>query len=391
MSRSNLIIGSVFIFLTSCVESFYPDIKRYEDLLVVSGILTNQPGECIVNLTRSFKYDELKGQNVTMAKVSIIDQLGNEESLIETNPGEYRPSFAEFKGIAGQKYQLKIETLQGEVFKSSWEELLAPVNIDSLYYVFETPKGVDANNDIDNIGCQFYLNNHSEKDSYYKWEYQETWEYWIPYGYYKNGNNICWMSTNSTEIMVKSTEDIEPNRIIGFPVKFISTSTNRLSVRYSILVKQYSLNKANYAYYLQTQSINSSMGGLYDSPPSQLIGNIYNITYPEKPVLGFFQVSGVSEKRIFISKKEVPQYVNNTVLGSEGCLLHEVQANPNERCLYGPNCEIKTDRKYYYDYGWSVVSTFFNQSCNCNVLYMVNYQNCYDCEYSGTSIKPSFW
>ena len=55
--------------------------------------------------------------------------------------------------------------------------------------------------------------------------------------------------------------------------------------------------------------LNNNQGAsLYSKQPVDTKGNIINLTYPEKEVLGFFSASAISEARIFIEPQPTKAY-----------------------------------------------------------------------------------
>ena len=54
------------------------------------------------------------------------------------------------------------------------------------------------------------------------------------------------------------------------------------------------------------------MGSLFDSQPSQLKGNIFNVTNPDEMVIGFVSAGTITEKRIYINNFEIPSFKLNT-------------------------------------------------------------------------------
>jgi len=61
----------------------------------------------------------------------------------------------------------------------------------------------------------------------------------------------CWKNITSTDIIINSTEKLESDIIQKFPINFVSLETDRLSYRYSILVKQYCLTRDAYVFWDQ--------------------------------------------------------------------------------------------------------------------------------------------
>ena len=89
-----------------------------------------------------------------------------------------------------------------------------------------------------------------------------------------------------------------------FPLHFIDNTTERLAYLYSILVTQQSISPEAFAFWDQLRMNNIEQGGMYETQPLPVKGNLTNLTNPEQTVLGFFQVTSVKTKRLFV--KNVP-------------------------------------------------------------------------------------
>jgi hypothetical protein len=170
--------------------------------------------------------------------------------------------------------------------------------IDSLFWEKVTLEA-SAEGDPLQEGCSIYLNTHdpSNNTKYYRWEYTETWKFQIPFSI---PNYLCWTSAVSDLINIKNTTALGDDRIERHPVKFISNESDRLKIKYSILVNQFSLNIDEYTYWEKLQNLTEHVGGLYDIIPSSISSNIYSPDDPGEKVLGYFSVSACSSKRIFI-------------------------------------------------------------------------------------------
>lgn len=297
----------LFVFLllmNSCIVQFIPETGEDQDLLVVEGLITDLPGPNSIKLSKSLP---LGGNNDTKpfigCNVTISDDLGNIYSLSESVAGTYITN-PDFRGIIGRWYTLHISTNfsdKGLHYESYPMELKPVPPIDSIYY----EKMVIKENYVGSQpaeGCQIYLNTHDPENNckFYRWEYTETWEFILPYSV---TNNVCWVSANSDRINVKSTSAFTEDRINRYPLNFISNTTDRLKVKYSILVNQYSLNEEEYAYWEKLQNIAEQVGGLYDLTPASIPSNIWCVENPNENVLGYFSVSASSSKRIFIKDK----------------------------------------------------------------------------------------
>lgn len=297
-----IILISFSLLFNSCITQFIPQTNEDKELLVVGGLITDQPDTNTIKLSRSLPLGKKSVANpVTGCIVSISDDLGNIFILRETVAGTYITDPAVFKGAIGRSYTLHINTNvanNNHNFESYPMKMIPVPPIDSVYYEKVT---IQESNEFSGgmEGCKVYLNTHDPTNQckFYRFEFSETWEYLLPY---TATNNICWVSSNSNDINIKNTSVLEENRINRNLLNFISNITDRLRIKYSILVNQYSLNEDEYLYWEKLQNITEQVGGLYDMIPSSIPSNVYCTDDPNQKVLGYFSVSAKSSKRIFI-------------------------------------------------------------------------------------------
>lgn len=362
---------SFLLLLSGCITQFIPQVTEDKEILVVEGLVTDQPEAYVIKLSMSLPLGSkgtarpLKG-----SIVSISDDLRTSYSLKETVSGTYKTDPKIFQGAIGRSYTLHIKTsaAAGNLnYESSAMEMKPVPQIDSVYYEKKTITEKDMFNPSTE-GCQIYLNTHDATNicKFYRWEFSETWEFHLPYTV---PNPICWISANSDMINIKNTTVLGEDRILRFPVSFISNNSDRLSQKYSILVNQYSLNEEEFLYWEKLQTMSEQVGGLYDIIPSAIQSNVLCSDNPNEKVLGFFSVSAATSKRIFI-KDNFIGLVN----------------------LY-TNC---------------IADTVFNgtpvPSLNISAWVIIDHpipppqyqvytysKGCYDCTVRGTNIKPLFW
>ena len=308
---------SLFLLLVmsgSCIKMFVPAISENPDMLVVEGLITDQPGQNTVKLSTSMP---LGGRNAATPLsgcfVTISDDLGGIYNLSEGALGIYitNPSF---QGVVGRTYTLHIKTnlSRNNLSYKSLPVLLKPVPpIDTVYYEKVVLSRADDGWPTGE-GCQIYINTANTDNicKLFRWEYKETWEFDIPYNV---PNNKCWITNNSDKINIKSTTGLSAGIIKRQPINLVSNSTDRLKVRYSILVNQYSLTDDEFVYWDKLQNILQNVGSLYDIIPSSIPSNISCIERPDENVLGYFSVSSVKSKRIFVRDqfRGMPDLYNN--------------------------------------------------------------------------------
>lgn len=307
------LIGSC---LEGCIETYYPKINDEQHAIVIEGTLTDKEGYHYIYVSRSVRYAYHKNIPVQDCMVEVIDDEDNAIQFYESEPGLYEQWIDQEYLKTGRKYKLRV-TAAGTVYESRYETMLPCPPVGNVYYEIEKRGTSDPENDI--YGIQFYtdLNTQSGDAKNYRWELEETWEYHAEYliRIYWNGKTIrdlgcstdsvffCWSANSVHEIYTGTVKHTTGNSLSRIPLRYVSNETNRLKVKYSLLVKQYSLSDTAYSYWNQLKKQNEETGGLYETQPAQIRGNISRVNNDNEIVLGFFNVAGLSEKRIFVSER----------------------------------------------------------------------------------------
>lgn len=365
-----ILILFILIISGSCVSQFIPETNENREFLVVEGLITNQNRSNVVLLSKSSPLNtNFKKNPVTGGIVSIADNFGNTFSLIEKKPGMYVTDSLDFLGVAGRKYILYV-IAEGLNYMSDQMEMK---NVPPIDTVQSEKIEIKTNSSGETEqGYQVYVSTHdpSGESGYYRWEYTETWEYHLPYNHQSIVNRICWKSDTIKKVLIKTTTSLSEDRVVRFPVKLITTETDRLTVKYSMLLKQYSINEVEYLYWDKIRKINEETGGLYDVVPISVKSNIRCVDDPSRDVLGYFSVSAVSEKRIFINP-QIDRYPD-----------------------YYKNCINDTIPSWIADprIGVSVFILMEYMDDSDRNFYIITYtKGCHDCSLTGSTIKPDFW
>ena len=371
---SRILVIFSLLLSSGCITEFVPKTTEDQDMLVVEGLITDKPDVYTIKLSKPFHLGlSNTAHPITGCNVSVSDNTGQTYSFTETAQGTYVSDSAKFQGIIGRTYTLHISSNTNSVLNyESFPVLLKAVPpIDSVYYE-KIVLGKDVDGKSTEEGCRIYLNTHDPKNEckFYRWEYSETWEFRLPYS---TPNNTCWLSSNSDEINIKNTSVIAEAKVEKLLLTTISNETDRLRERYSILVKQYSLNEDEYLYWEKLENISEQVGGLYDIIPSSIPSNIYCLDDPTQKVLGYFSVSSSSTKRIFINDKfkgiRTP-YTNNA------CISDTIFGSPNSPIAW------------LGIYTWVIVAHTVPPP---SYRVLTRTEGCYDCTVRGTNIMPAFW
>ena len=369
-TKNQLIIISIFLLLGSCITQFVPDTEEVKELLVVEGLITDQNEVNTVKLSKSLPLGKKNVAKPVMGCfVTIQDDRGVTRQLFEISPGTYVTNPNSFRGVPGRKYTLKINTnsYPNYSYESIPMEMKPVPSIDTLYY---DKVVINESNQLSEIteGCHVYLDTHDaeNKCQYYRWDYIETWEFRIPF---EVQNRVCWITNSSGRIQIKTTSVLEENRINRYALNFISNATDRLKVKYSMLVNQYSINEDEYLYWEKLKNVSEDVGSLYDITPATIQSNITCIEDPKEKVLGYFSVSARSSKRIFIKDTFMgignlySQCISDTILGT------------------GPVPGL-------YSSVWVIMDRTYEIP---PYRVVTEHKGCADCTTRGTTTEPLFW
>ena len=152
----------------------------------------------------------------------------------------------------------------------------------------------------------------------------------------------------------------------------------RLKYDYCLLVKQYSLSEAAFSYWNKLQEQANESGGLYETQPSRIKGNLFNTDNPDETVLGFFGASGVSEKKIFVKDLgksfKVYDLYNDHLCGPAGY-------SPDELMAFLREIDTTEYPIFLYNYSGTEEGP-----------YDYIEQFCVDCRKKwGSTTKPDYW
>jgi hypothetical protein len=312
----------LLVIVASCIDPYTPNLKNYNSLLVVDGLITNENSSYKIKLSRTFSQTNSIPENVTDANVYITDGDGIKTDLQNSNNGYYNTDSTSFSGVIGQKYTLHILTSDGKEYISDECTLLPVSGIDKIYY----EKGDEISGTLGESfpGLKILLNSTETTgmNQYFRWTFEEVWKYIIigaqqyKYTFINDStflfesmpfiNNVCWKKNQSGDIIINSVLSEGANYINGQEIQFINpVESDRLTQEYSILVKQYSISNREYDFWDNLKKAGEAGGDIFALQPFTVISNIHNVNNSNERVLGYFEVSAVIQKRIFIASHDL--------------------------------------------------------------------------------------
>jgi len=294
------------ILFAGCRDKFELPLRETDvSRLVVEGVLTVGQAPTTINLSRTVNVnDTARIKPVLQAKLTVEGKDGSSFNLTEKGNGSYM--HAQLPIVIGQEYRLRIHTNDNREYLSDYVMTRKTPAIDSISWK------------LDNQGMTIYANAHDPANNtrYYKWDYDETWEIqsYYPAAYRWTGgttivpspdyHTTCWKYDQSTSIILGSTAQLQSDVVSEAPLRKIPYGSDKLSVRYSMLLRQQSITKEAYQYLSIMKNNTEFIGSIFGPLPAELRGNIHCITNPQESVVGFLTASSYSEKRIFITSTE---------------------------------------------------------------------------------------
>ncbi|WAC11694.1 DUF4249 domain-containing protein [Dyadobacter pollutisoli] len=290
----------------SCIEPFSPpEVNSVENHLVVDGFFNTGNDTSRIELRRTQNVNEHAVPIVESGAVVTVEaESGEVSAFTESGAGIYlSPPRAR---NAADKYRLRVKTRDGKEYLSEYVTVSVTPAIDSLTNKFD--EGQNA--------MIFYVNTHDSqsKTQFYRWKFEETWEYRAAYFSYlevvnkqiqvrTKDINQCWGSTHSGSILLGSTVKLSADVIKDLPLFRVPVSTNKLFIKYSVLVRQYGLSRQAFEYWTSLAKTTQGTGSLFDPQPSQVTGNIQNTKNQKDLVFGYFSASTEETKRLTITPR----------------------------------------------------------------------------------------
>jgi hypothetical protein len=295
---------------------------------------------------------------------------------------------------------LHISTSDGNQYESEPSTMSYVPDIDSIYYAKEAKLVNNAT--ATEVGLSIFLDTKKglTDNNYYRWDFEETWKFKVPnatkFDYIndstiipiKQVKDIGWKSSKNDQVILHSVLN-GSDRIVKEPIQFIVAKTSdRLTLEYSILVRQYSISKSEYEFWNSMIKVNNSGADIFASQPFPVMSNIHNIKNPAEMVLGYFGVSAVKQKRMFISYSEI--------IALDLPFYHypceRIERSPADYSPPWGNPPTWDDVYNMFIYAkYAFVEPVYDPVTLRLKKLVFAKPSCADSEVTGTSIKPDFW
>jgi hypothetical protein len=340
----------------ACVDPEYLTLRGTVNAVVVDGAITDLTEPQIIRLNRS-RADSVSGRfgtlPLTKANVEIVVDSSQVITCHETVAGSYQlPS--DFKGQVGHAYQLRFTLTNGSRYYST-QQVMQPVPpITKVTSQFNpTAFSPPFSDNTYTAGHDLFIDFRDPADqrNYYRWEWTlyepqewcrscyegvyavnllapivpETYPYYYrstqqpyedcfypPVGTFPRTRlaNVnadypcrtrCWEIIRSYGINVFSDQYVNggfiTRRSVGH-IPFYQDSPCLVDIR------QKSLTRDAFQYFNLFQQQTQRTGGLTDTPPTALGGNIHNQANQNEVVIGYFTASSVAVNHYYLTRND---------------------------------------------------------------------------------------
>lgn len=307
----------IFITFSGCLDPVEFKFDGPTEHLVVEAKFTNLTGLNYVRLSESKPYDYPFNVNIEDAEVYISGEEGECFSFRHVENGYYLPDDG-LKGIVGNSYTLHIEN-EGKVYQSGAVTLLPPVPVDSVYFRFDeelhTEKGKKEKRLKPGYRVLVDFTDPAGEQNFYRWSYKSLFEVhtqpWnnldrnIPRP--KKCCRVCYVRMEEDFFDTVNDRLSDGRKITSTEVFFIPFQ-KYLNYKYKLELFQYSISEEAFSYFKTIEEQYESTGSIFDPPPSEAKGNIFNTEDKQEQVIGIFDVSGASIKKVTLTFDQIPYY-----------------------------------------------------------------------------------
>jgi len=353
-------VPALLLMAVSCVDQLEYNIGGRINTLVVDGLLTTADEQHTVRIYRA-KSDEATGKYDSAPITGIVMELvvdGTQTVAFTEDKvlaGKYYLP-EHFRAQVGKSYQLKFRLPDGTNYESTIQKVVPVPAMTNVKSRFVPNQAADARLKFNGFH-ELYIDTQDPADqqNFYSWEWtqyeKQDWckscsrgvyavnailpGVYLDKRYFVSGNEPfedcfspkyswdndwsmppipneewtydyqcrtqCWQVFRNPNLNLFDDRLTNGGKILQRSVARIPFYQHGGS---SVELRQLSLDKDAYNYFKLFQQQTENTGGIADTPPTALRGNIKNVQDAKESIVGYFQVSDVSIVRHWVDRKD---------------------------------------------------------------------------------------
>jgi hypothetical protein len=368
---SNRFLSIVLILIASaCIDRLDFEIEFPQGIpITIDGNISNQPGPYRVKISSGFdiKSENQTRQPLSVKRITLMDNLGSEEELKETEKGTYLTSATGMQGKIGGVYKVRVELLDGKIYESLPDTILLPGTIQSLYHEFNFAQNADG---VGEYGFDIKVNSQAsvKEGGHYRWKMKGTFKAITKpeltntgktqcYPIFVNGSqrcnflppcsglqNIslpwevpprfvrvgpcqcctCWYDLyNRLPILSDHRLPTSQNLYSGVDMGRIPMNEWIFMFKIYVEAKQESITNSTFRFFTSIKDQQEATGNIFQPITGKIPNNFIQLKGEPAPVSGLFYAAGVDAKTILITREDV----------SNQNLIKEVRYDQGFGCL----------------------------------------------------------
>ena len=312
MKGTARLISILVLLVTGCVDPISFETQAEEGQLVFFGIFSQLEQIHTFSITETTEFNK-QATPVQGAEVVLWDDQGNSAAYREMPEGIYELPEAEMPGVPGRAYHIEITLNNGDSYQSPPQVMPEPVEIDSLYFEFETREvlsdsGIPIDRTFVNILLSTPLTNICGEPSNLRWVVEEIYSFVDrSCGTFDTAETCYFIEpVDESEVLLFENSGTTQENLERLPVRSREmVPYDQFTARHYFIVHQYAISDDELQYWDNIDAVANQTGSLFDVQPARVVGNIFKSDDPNEVTLGYFGVSGESNKRTFITPFDI--------------------------------------------------------------------------------------
>ena len=331
--RPSILCAGILGLFYACVSPYEADFVVDAIVLIVDGTVTDLPEKQVLKIARTKIFNGIPA--TVPVEAAKVDILVNGQTTISLREGSVKGQYeapGSFRGQVGSSYQLRFQTAEGQRYESTVEVMQRTPTIEKVYNRFDAAGSFNTERTRFRPANLIYVDfqDPASEHNYYRWTWtlweRQTWCATCQQGIYNLSANAlsgscqtlrslpssnlydynclgsCWEIIRSLDINLLDDVYSNGRPVVGRLTAVVPYYQNQGAL---IEIRQASQSRAAYRYDKLLQDQSQNTGGLADTPPAPLIGNVRNLADEKDNVSGYFGASSVALVRYWLDRQNV--------------------------------------------------------------------------------------
>ncbi|WP_157579122.1 DUF4249 domain-containing protein [Pontibacter roseus] len=311
-------LSFALLLLVGCIDPVEVDLDKQREHLVVEGYFTNVASLNYVRLSYSQPHSSPYNEFEEKAMVSVTSSEGANYAFAYDKAGYYFPvADSNAIGVTGHTYVLNI-MVGSKLYQSKPVVMTEPIPIDAIHFEVDEQTfafyGVREKQLYSGYSVLVDYQDPASAKNFLRWSFATEYEVATQPDEYVNPSTglpapkeccvQCFFEEKLEILKVTDDRLTNGNRVLNQNVLFIPFE-KYLGVKNRLTVYQHAITEDAYNYFRILEKQKEATGTVFDPPPAEVKGNMYNEGDERETVIGFFDVSGVSVKQVTIRRTDI--------------------------------------------------------------------------------------